>query len=241
MQKTAIVTGAGKGLGLEFTKQLLASEYKVIATARKVENYPALVTDSESNNNLDLMNLDVSSEESIKAFADSLKNKTEHIDLLVNCAGINSKSNHPHSQASSLKLGELEQQSLLNQFAVNTVGPILLAQSSLPMLKASRQARVLNVSSWLGPVSIKTSGGNYGYCTSKSALNMMNVALANDLKEDGVICVNFNPGWVRSDMGGDKAKLSAEESVEGMLKTLEGLGAEATGRFLQWDGTEHPW
>jgi len=183
--------------------------------------------------------LDVGSEDSIASFAAALPDVISSIDLLVNCAGINSMSNAPFSKESSLLLGELEQASLLNQLKVNTVGPVLLVQELLPMLADG--ARVLNVSSWLGSIGIKKSGGNYGYAASKAALNMMNRALAGDLRERGVISVVMNPGWVRTNMGGEKAKLSPEESVSGMLRTVRAATLEDSGAFLQWDGSEHTW
>lgn len=241
LEKVALVTGAGKGMGFEFVKQLLALDYKVIATARNIEKYPELIHIANENLKLINLNLDVGNMNSVSSICKDLCEVIDHIDLVVNCAGINSKSNIPYSQASSLKFGSLEQESLLNQFKVNTIGPILLVQQLMPLLNKSKKARILNISSWLGSISIKNGGGNYGYCASKSALNMMNKALANDLNEYGILSVNFNPGWVRTDMGGINANLSPEESVGGMLKTILKLDLKDTGKFFQWDGSEHPW
>ncbi|MFN3200559.1 MAG: SDR family oxidoreductase [Bradymonadia bacterium] len=234
----AIVTGAGRGIGLEFTRQLVARGFHVVACARRPEKYDALTTLAEAGQ-ASLQALDVSSPDSMTRAAAAIAEAHGHVDVIVNNAGVNSKSNPGFEAATSLRLGELTQGSLLQQFTINTIGPVLWVQALLPQLREG--TRVLNVSSWLGSVSIKTSGGNYGYCASKSGLNMMNKALANDLKVRGVISVNFNPGWVRTDMGGERAKLSAEESVSGMLDTLMGLDLDDSGKFLQWDGSEHPW
>jgi NAD(P)-dependent dehydrogenase (short-subunit alcohol dehydrogenase family) len=234
MGDTAVVTGAGRGIGLAFAKQLVAEGYDVVGTARNPNKYEFL-----SDEGVQALPLDVGSEDSIARFSTVLQDVVSSVDLLVNCAGINSMSNAPFTKESSLRLGELEQESLLNQLKVNTVGPILLVQELLPML--AEGARILNVSSWLGSISIKQTGGNYGYAASKAALNMMNRALAGDLKERGVLTVVMNPGWVRTNMGGDKAKLSPEESVAGMLKALRAATLDDSGGFLQWDGTEHPW
>ena len=236
-QRNAVVTGAGRGLGLEFAKQLLARGYRVVGTARDPSKYPAM---SELEG-LETLALDVADPDSIAAAAQALGEKFEALHLVVNNAGINSMSNHPYSKASSLSFGELEQASLLNQLKVNAVGPVLLVQALSEMLIGTPGAKVLNISSWLGSISIKTGGGNYGYCTSKAALNMMNKAMAHDLAAKDVACFNFNPGWVQTDMGGSKAKLTAEESVGGMLATLDGLSVDDSGKFYNWDGSEHPW
>ena len=234
MGGNAVVTGAGRGIGLAFAKQLVDEGYKVVGTARTPEKYEFL-----ASGQVKALPLDIGSEDSIARFGAVLPDVISSIDLLVNCAGINSMSNAPFTKESSLRLGELEQASLLNQLKVNTVGPVLLVQELLPMITDG--ARVLNVSSWLGSIGIKQSGGNYGYAASKAALNMMNRALAGDLRERGVISVVMNPGWVRTNMGGDKAKLSPEESVAGMLKTVRAATLDDSGAFLQWDGSEHPW
>ncbi|MEO1173680.1 MAG: SDR family NAD(P)-dependent oxidoreductase, partial [Myxococcota bacterium] len=98
-----------------------------------------------------------------------------------------------------------------------------------------------NVSSWLGSIEEKTSGGNYAYCASKAALNMLTRVLAHDLAERGIITLAFNPGWVKTDMGGENAKLSPTQSVCGILATSDTVSLEDTGSFLQWDGSRHPW
>jgi NAD(P)-dependent dehydrogenase (short-subunit alcohol dehydrogenase family) len=240
MGRTAVVTGAGRGIGLAFAKQLVADGYMVFGTARTPSKYEAF-RELEALGRFRSLPLDVGSADSIAQLALTLEGSIEALDILVNCAGINSMSNAPHSKESSLRLGALEQSSLLNQFKVNAVGPTLVAQALLPLLEAADGARILNVSSWLGSIAKKSSGGNYGYCASKAALNMMNRALAEDLRDRGIISVVMNPGWVRTDMGGQKAKLSPEESVAGMLRTLLAAKLEDSGIFLQWDGTTHPW
>lgn len=240
MTKTAFVTGASRGMGLEFCKQLLDRGYRVFAAVRSPEKSTSLGELAEEGN-LEVVALDLSSAESIVEAGKELRSKSTQLDVLVNNAGINSKSNKPHSPASSLRLGELEQESLLNQFRVNSIAPVLLVQELLPLLESTESARILNVSSWLGSISIKKTGGNYGYCASKAALNMMAKALAGDLAERGVLSLNFNPGWVQTDMGGSSAKLTVEESVGGMLDVLLSKTLEDTGSFLQWDGSAHPW
>ena len=239
-RRTALVTGAGRGLGLALTRRLVESGYRVIGTAREPARYPAL-DELQASGRFEAFPLDVSAPASIEALPAALGGSIDALDVLINCAGINSMSNAPHTKESSLRLGSLTQSSLMNQMQVNAVGPLLVVQTLLPLLEASETARILHVSSWLGSITNKSSGGNYGYCASKAALNMLNRALAADLRERGIISIVVNPGWVRTAMGGEKAKLSPEESAAGMLRTLEAATLDESGRFLQWDGTEHPW
>jgi len=230
--KYALVTGASRGIGAQFVRSLTDRGWTALGTARD----PSRLPDVDH-----LVALDVGDPSSIDRLASALCERVPQLDLLVNCAGINSKSNRPHSMESSLRFGELEQSSLLNQFRINSIGPVLVTQALAELLRKAPAAKVLNVSSWLGSITIKKTGGNYGYAASKAALNMMNKALAEDLRADGIVSANFNPGWVQTDMGGQKAKLTPEESVGGMLDTLEQLTIEDTGSFMQWDGSVHPW
>ncbi len=100
---------------------------------------------------------------------------------------------------------------------------------------------MISVSSWLGSIEGKTSGGNYGYCASKTTLNMLARAMAFDLLPLGIVSVVFNPGWVSTDMGGPRATLTPHQSVAGMLATTARLTPSQAGHFMQWDGTEHAW
>ena len=240
MSKNAVVTGAGRGIGWEFTKQLAKAGNRVVATVRDKNRYPELLKLAESSN-VYIVELDTSYEGSIKRAPFAIEKHIPRVDLLVNNAGVNAKSNRPYSQESSLKLGLLEQESLLNHFKINAIGPLLVTQALLPLLKNASKPKIVNISSWLGSISNKTMGGNYGYCGSKAALNMFNRALAHDLKEYGILTVNFNPGWVKTDMGGPKGDLDPIDSVKGILSSLNSLSPNDSGKFYQWNSTEYPW
>ncbi|MEY3015229.1 MAG: hypothetical protein RIT45_3964 [Pseudomonadota bacterium] len=121
---------------------------------------------------------------------------------------------------------------------VNAVGPLLVTQALVPLLVNAAAPRVLHVSSWLGSIARKRSGGNYGYAASKATLNMLGRTLAFDLLEREIMSVLMNPGWVQTDMGGTRADLTADASVAGMLAVVAGLGPADAGRFRQWDGSE---
>ena len=141
----------------------------------------------------------------------------------------------------NISFGGLEPEGILHMVRVNALGPLLMMQSFADLLAAGDEARVVNVSSWIGSIGTKSSGGNYGYAASKAALNMVGKLAAFDMAERGVTVLMFNPGWVRTDMGGAKARLSPEESVQGMLAAATQARLDDAGKFLQWDGSEHPW
>lgn len=225
-----VITGAGRGLGLEFARQCATAGHRVFGTVR---------TDSAALSEIGVttLRLDVADPASIASFAEDLASRVDRIDLLINNAGINSRA-MPEGQA-NVRWGGIEAEGILKMVRVNAVGPVLVTQAVQGLLVEGSQ--VLCISSWLGSIARKQSGGNYGYCASKTTLNMLARAMAFDLKDRGITCVVANPGWVQTDMGGSRASLTPEQSVSGLLATMRGLGLEDAGRFLQWDGSEHAW
>jgi len=238
--QTALVTGARRGMGLEFTRQLLSRGDTVLATVRDPDSAPQLRALGEAHpGRLQILCLDVSDHSSIRKLGPAVKRLVPQLDLLVNNAGINSKAVKPHQ--SNTRFGSLEPEGILRMVAVNAIGPVLVTQALTESLQQSPGARVISVSSWLGSIAGKTRGGNYGYCASKTTLNMLTRAMAFDLLPLGIVSVVFNPGWVRTDMGGPRAKLGVDESVAGMIRVTGGLTEADAGRFLQWDGSDLPW
>jgi NAD(P)-dependent dehydrogenase (short-subunit alcohol dehydrogenase family) len=106
---------------------------------------------------------------------------------------------------------------------------------------ADKPSRVVHISSWLGSITTKTSGGNYGYCPSKATLNNLARAMAFDLLPRGIVSVVVNPDWVQTDMGGARARLTPEASVAGVVAVADGLTPADAGRFLQWDRAALAW
>ncbi len=242
--KIALVTGGGRGLGYEFCKQLAAQGTTVILTARNEERGLAAAQALQSaGHDIHFRRLDVGEEADIAALAADLKKDFDNIDLLINNAGINAKSSGAGESnfLRNFKLGDLDPEAVLDMMRINSLAPILMAKHLLPLLRKSRNPKVVNVSSWLGSISEKTNGGNYSYCGSKAALNMFSRALAFDLVREGVTTIAVNPGWVKTDMGGSRAKLTAEDSVKGLLAVIHKVKTPDAGKFFQWDGTEHPW
>ena len=235
-----LVTGAGRGLGLEMTRQLLERGARVWGTVRDPSRADTLRELAErAGGQLRIEELDVADVDSIARLAHRLAEQTDQLDCLINNAGVNSRGVAPHQ--ANVRFGTLEPTGIERMIRVNAIGPLLLTQALASLLAASSDAVVVCVSSWLGSIGAKTSGGNYGYCASKATLNMLGRAMAWDLAASGVKTVLVNPGWVSTKMGGPKARLTPQESVAGILEVIQRVHMEDTGRFLQWDGSEHEW
>jgi len=240
--RRVLVTGAGRGLGLELVRQCLERGDRVIGCVRN----PQRATDlaqlvNGAPERCSIVPLDVGSAASVDACHDVVAAELDGLDLLINNAGINSQSAGIAEDQRDLAFGSLEPEGTLEMVRINVIAPVLITQGCFHLLKAGQDPKVANISSWLGSIAAKTGGGNYGYCASKTALNMMGRAMAWNLKPHGIVTLMLNPGWVKTSMGGPRAKLTPEQSVAGLLRVIENASIEDTGTFLQWDGSEHPW
>ncbi|TNE79547.1 MAG: SDR family oxidoreductase [Bacteroidetes bacterium] len=241
----AIVTGAAKGMGLEWVKQLAEAGYRVVLTASTLAKAEAAAEDFiERELVVYPQKLDVTSAEDRKALAAWAEHMFGRVDLLVNNAGVNSRTRaagDPLKLEQNLLIEKLDKQELFAVMDINAIAPIQLANELRPLFKHSANPSIINIGSWLGSISIKNTGGNYSYAVSKSALNMMNRAFANDVRAEGICSIVLNPGWVQTDMGGAKAQFTETDAVHNMRKLLEKLDLEDSGKFFNYDGTEHPW
>jgi NAD(P)-dependent dehydrogenase (short-subunit alcohol dehydrogenase family) len=220
-----LVTGANRGLGLEFVQQLQAQGYEVIGTARS----PEKATDLNATG-ARVEQLDVADQASVESLANRLKDVP--VDILINNAGILNRTDST--------LDTLDFEMMERSFQVNSLGPLRVTQALLPNLKAGNKKTVVSITSRLGSIELST-GGLYSYRASKSALNQINKTLSSELAPQGYTCVVMHPGWVRTDMGGSSATLSKAESISGMLEVIKGLTTESTGKFFNYDGEELPW
>jgi NAD(P)-dependent dehydrogenase (short-subunit alcohol dehydrogenase family) len=241
--KVALVTGAYKGLGLEWCKQLGKIGYKVILTARDFEK---ALEAAELLNEQELViypkALEVTNENQIQEIADWANEMFGRIDLIVNNAGINPKDYSDKSRmAKAFNLNDLDAKEMFDVLHINSIAPLLVVKHFRQLLGKSENPIVINISSWLGSVTNLTFGGHYGYVGSKNLLNVLNKSMANELKNDSIICVNVNPGWVQTDMGGLKAQFTAEEAVKNLIENvLLKVKIADSGKFLNFDGNIHP-
>ncbi len=240
--RRVFITGAGRGLGLEFAKQCLQRGDQVFAGVRNPAKAEELQTLQASYpQQLHLLPLDVADIASIQAVPALLAQHVAGLDLLINNAGVNSKSPGVGEFASHFALGQLDGENMLGMLRINAIAPLMTAQACLDLLKAGTQPRIVNISSWLGSLTDKTQGGNYSYCASKTTLNMLTRTLAFDALPLGIIAIMVNPGWVQTDMGGPNARLTPPESVRGILQVVDNLKEADAGGFFDWNGEVHPW
>ena len=228
-----LVTGASRGLGLEFVRQALARGDAVLAGVRHPQRSSALQELSGAYpGRLHTLALDVADSASFAHFADRVAERVPGLDLLINNAGILARGE---------AFGSLQAANFIDAFNTNALGPLLLTQALTPLLQRGIDPRVLNLSSDLG--SMTHTAGFYlpSYCVSKAALNMVGVLLSHALAEHGVRVLNMHPGWVRTDMGGDGAQLDASDVVESIFKTLVALPRGTTGVFIDRHGAALPW
>jgi len=234
-----VVTGAGRGLGLEFVKQLLPRAECLIATARNPEAAQELQELARNNSGiLRIVQLDLSDEESIQGAVEKIGKLVSSLDLLINNAGI--YIGRPGTTAGSDRLGKLTMQGGVETLRTNAVGPMIFTQGLLPLLQALPDTRIISLTSGLGSIA-NTSGAPVHYSVSKAALNMYMRGLAAQLRSSGIISVVINPGWVQTDMGGRGASITPKESVSGILHVMDGLTPEKNGSFLNYRGQTEPW
>ncbi len=229
MSKTVLITGANRGIGLEFVRQYLQDGWRVFATCRQPEVAKVLnALQDQYPQSLRVEELNVTDWAAVKALGKVFKN--ESIDLLINNAGLYGDR--------SQSLGQTDVDDWLNVLAANTIAPLKVVEALLPCLAPG--ARIATLTSLMGSMADNGSGGNYVYRSSKAGLNAVIKSLSLDL-EGRHICVVFHPGWVLTDMGGPGAMISVDTSVSGMRSVIEQLTPEHSGSFLRYDGKELPW
>jgi NAD(P)-dependent dehydrogenase (short-subunit alcohol dehydrogenase family) len=229
---TTLVTGASRGLGLEFARQYAAEGWQVFAACRAPKAAKELQRiAAESGERVRILEMDVTDAASVQAAAAALKG--EGIDLLLNNAGVGG----PPGQ----QLGGLDYAAWARVLDTNTLGPMRVSEAFLENVARSRDKRIVTITSGMGSIADNTSGGRYAYRSSKAAVNMVMKSLSVDLAPRGITCVVMNPGWVRTDMGGSGGKLSPAESITAMRSVIAALKPEDSGKFLNYNGKDFPW
>jgi NAD(P)-dependent dehydrogenase (short-subunit alcohol dehydrogenase family) len=227
-----VVTGANRGIGLEFVRQLLARGDHVVAGVRDpthAETLTALA--ATAGDRLRVRTCDVASDASVAAFAAELG--AGAVDLLINNAGV---MGGRHQRVDDMDFAAAER-----TFSVNALGPLRVALALLLALRRGTGKKLVHVTSGMGSIGDNQSGGSYAYRMSKAALNMASKSLAVDLRREGIASVVINPGWVQTDMGGAGATLGVDESVRAMLAQIDAVTLARSGAFLNYRGNDFEW
>ncbi|MBT5414492.1 MAG: SDR family oxidoreductase [Rhodospirillaceae bacterium] len=225
---TAMVTGANRGIGLEFARQYAADGWRVIATCRNPDGADDL---KSLPGDVTIQAMDVGDPASIRAARKAIGDAP--IDALINNAGL--------LGGREQDFGKTDYDTMAEVLRVNVIGPLAVAEAFVGNLEAGEGKRLATVSSRIGSIGENGSGGRYIYRPSKAGVNAVMKSVALDLAGRGIHVAILHPGHVRTDMGGPKAPVSPEDSVRGMRAVIDGLTLETSGQFFNYDGTEIAW
>ena len=224
---TWVITGGNRGIGKEFILQLIQENHTIITGVRNPEQM-----DFE-HELLSVFKLDVSNTKSVTEFAKSVSQKTDQVNVLINNAG--------RMDGRWQVIGEVDPDVSLEVLNVNTIGPLRVTQALWPLLEATGQSKVANITSLMGSIEDCQSGRSYAYRTSKTGLNMITKILSVEGMDADISVSCYHPGWVLTDMGGERAPVLPQESVKGLIELIEMQTLERSGRFFEYTGVELPW
>ena len=231
-QKTTLITGANRGLGLAFVKKLASDNWHVLACCRAPDSASELLKLASEHSNIQIEELDINEQTQIDALAK--KHEDQPIDLLINNAGVSGNR--------GVTVGNIDRENFVHLFKTNCLGQLKLSEALLPNLEKSTDKHILVISSRMASISDNSSGQSYAYRASKVALNAVMRSFAIDVQAKGIKVMLMHPGWVKTNMGGDDALVTPTQSVAGMLSVLEknidNAHAETVWRF---DGDTIEW
>ncbi len=232
MTRTALVTGANRGIGLETAKQLARRGFHVVIAARDEASGNLATKETEAFGGIaTFLSLDVSDSKSIREAANRFANISDRLDVLINNAGI-----YPDE---GVTIANVPRSIMVRTFQTNTFGPLEVAQAFLPYLRHAGTSRIINISSGYGQLD-GMSPDVPSYCLSKLALNGVTIMLADALRTDGIAVNSMCPDWVRTTMGGAGATRSVEEGADTAVWLADEAPRELTGKMFR-DRREIPW
>lgn len=225
---TVLITGANRGLGLEFAKQYAADGWSVIATCRNPIGVGEL---AQIEGDIAVYGLDVNNSPSLDRFVADLDGRA--IDVLINNAGVYGPK--------GITAKDVTIEDWMPVMQTNMMAPLFLSRALLDNVTKGDRKLIVNISSIMGSVEKGAGGSEYIYRSSKAALNMVMASYAQEIADTKVAVVMFHPGWVQTDMGGTSATLTPTQSITGLRASIEKLSFEDTGKFMNYDGTPMPW
>lgn len=228
-----LVTGASQGLGLSLARALAASGRFVFAAARNVDAMTTGLADYAGS--VAMVRMDVSDEASVRAAIGEIKDRTSHLDVVINNAGI------LFNDTKDLPIESIDIAHMSRTIEVNSVGPMRVLKHALPLLEGGATRIILNISSDAGSISMSAHKSWFDYCMSKAALNMGTKILQNSLRERKIKVLAVHPGWVRTPMSGPEAALDPDDVSKKLLRLLERKWRMSDPVYLDNDGREMAW
>jgi NAD(P)-dependent dehydrogenase (short-subunit alcohol dehydrogenase family) len=230
-EKTILITGANRGIGLELSKQFAADGWTVIASCRNPADAEELQRLSERYSSIELHALDVTDYQQMQALSAELQDRP--LDILLSNAGIYGPR--------GLGFGEVDPEQWREVLEVNSIAPLMLVQAFVDQVAASQQKLVAVISSKMGSIADNGSGGSYIYRSSKTMVNLIVKNLSIDLAGRGISAITLHPGWVKTDMGGVNAEVGTDQSAAGLKSILQSAGPAQNGQFLEFNGDPIAW
>jgi NAD(P)-dependent dehydrogenase (short-subunit alcohol dehydrogenase family) len=229
---TVLVTGANRGIGLEFCRQYAEAGWKVLACCRRPEQASDLKGLAIRHPSVSIHQLELGNFDQIDALAHALA--SEAIDVLINNAGL-------YGDTGRNALGDIDFELWTRVMRINAMAPVKMTEAFLPHIARGGRKLVAAITSLMGSMGDNSSGGAIMYRSSKAALNAAMKSLSIDLRNRGIGVLILHPGWVKTDMGGANAPTSPAESVAGLRRVIDGFSPRDSGRFLDFRGRELPW
>lgn len=234
---TVLITGANRGLGLEFVRQYAADGWKVLAASRSGSSELAAL--AANNGLVETFTVDVNDQGSIDALSAAVGEQA--IDVLLNNAGFYGRVPFPDGGVEHQAFGDTDYDNWAAVMAVNVLGPMRMTEAFVDRVAASAQKKVVTLSSMLGSMELNTIGGLYAYRSSKAAVNQMMKSMSIDLAKRGILATAMHPGWAKTDMGGPSAEIEAETGVTGVRKQIAALDESKLGKLIGYDGSILPY
>lgn len=214
MNKSVLIAGASRGLGLSLVHEYLKNGFTVFAGVRNINSEKIKAIINEFSNSLIIIEMDVASTASVKSAAKQVTSYCDKLDIVINNAGI-------HSEDSFQVLEDVNLDNALEVYNVNSIGALRVAKEFLALLENGEDKMLVNISSEAGSIGSCQRKKEFDYCMSKAAVNMGSVLLQNYLKERKIKVLSVQPGWMRTDMGGSSAHIDPKEAAEAIFKLIE--------------------
>lgn len=232
----AVITGANRGLGLEFARQYLQLGWRVIALSRRTSDALDALAQGDA---LTILSPDLTNDQSLSDAVAEIDD--ERIDLLINNAGTMGDQSFADVGFGHQVFGSFDRAEWRRVFDINVCTPMALSELLVDKLALAERGIIVTISSMLGSNALNTMGNSYAYRASKAAVNAIMTSMGRNLAERGIVAIALHPGWVRTELSGDDAELDPADAVAGCIEVIGRLTLKDAGRFVAWNGNDMPY